>query len=144
MFHIEDYSAKMELMLFSDDYVRFSNYLEAGMAVCLTGTFRQRYSKSEFEFKVASITLLESLMKSSTKKIQIEANPKDISQEFIDFLDKNVQQFPGNSLLKFCVHDSKSQLKFGMLSLEKGFEMNDEMARYLQQKPELDIQVELT
>ena len=31
-----------------------------------------------------------------------------------------------------------------MYSLEKGFEMNDEMANYLQQKPELDIQVELT
>ena len=31
-----------------------------------------------------------------------------------------------------------------MYTLEKGFEMNDEMASYLQQKPELDIQVELT
>ena len=53
VFYIEDYSAKMELMLFSDDYVKFSNYLEAGMAIFLTGTFRQRYSKSEFEFKVS-------------------------------------------------------------------------------------------
>lgn len=144
VFHIEDYSAKMELMLFSDDYVKFSNYLEAGMAIFLTGTFRQRYSKSEFEFKVHNITLLESLMKSCTKKLQVEVHPKDISQEFIDFLYKNVQQFPGNSSLKFCIHDSKSQLKFGMYSVEKGFEMNDEMANYLQQKPELDIQVELT
>jgi DNA polymerase III subunit alpha len=144
VFYIEDYSSKMELMLFSDDYIKFSHYLEPGMAIFLTGTFRQRYAKSEFEFKVSSITLLESLMKSCTKKLQIEAHPKDVSQEFIDFLDKNVQQFPGNSLLKFCIHDSKSQLKFGLYSVEKGFEMNDEMANYLKQRPELDIQVELT
>jgi DNA polymerase-3 subunit alpha len=144
VFYIEDYSAKMELMLFSDDYIKFSNYLEAGMAIFLTGTFRQRYSKSEFEFKIQNITLLESLMKACTKKLQIEAHPKDISQEFIDFLDKNVQRFPGNSSLKFCIHDSKSQLKFGLYSVEKGFEMNDEMANYLQQKPELEVQVELT
>ena len=71
-------------------------------------------------------------------------HPKDVSQEFIDFLYKNVQQFPGSSSLKFCIHDSQSQLKFGLYSVEKGFEMNDEMASYLQQKPELDIQVELT
>ena len=142
--YIEDYSAKMELMLFSDDYVKFSNYLEAGMAIFLTGTFRQRYLKAEFEFKVSNITLLESLMKSCTKKLQITVHPRNISQEFIDFLDKNVQQFPGNSLLKFCIHDSKSQLKLGLYSSEKGFEMNDEMANYLEQKPELDIQVELT
>ena len=62
VFYIEDYTAKMELMLFSDDYVKFSNYLEAGMVIFLTGTFRQRYNKSEFEFKVNQISLLESLM----------------------------------------------------------------------------------
>src|SRR5450432_2965699 len=140
VFYIEDYSAKMELMLFSDDYIKFSNYLEAGMAIFLTGTFRQRYSKSEFEFKVSGITLLESLMKSCTKKLQIEVHPKDVSQDFIDFLDKNVQRFPGNSSLKFCIHDNQSQLKFGLYSVEKGFEMNDEMANYLQQKPELEVQ----
>ncbi len=144
VFYIEDYSAKMELMLFSDDYVKFSNYLEAGMVIFLTGTFRQRYSKSEFEFKVANITLLESLMKSCTKKLQIEVNPQNISKEFIDFIEENIKRFPGKSSLKFCIHDSKSQLKFGLYSLENGFEMNDELANYLQQKPELDIAVELT
>lgn len=142
--YIEDYTAKMELMLFSDDYVKFNNYLEAGMVIFLTGTFRQRYNKSEFEFKVAHISLLESLMKSCTKKLQIEAEPKDISQEFIDFIAKNINHFPGKSSLKFCINDSKSNLKFGMYSLENSFEMNDEMANYLQQKPELDVQVELT
>jgi DNA polymerase-3 subunit alpha len=144
VFYIEDYTAKMELMLFSDDYVKFSNYLEAGMVIFLTGSFRQRYSKSEFEFKVAQITLLESLMRSSTKRLQIETDPKYISEEFIDFIEKNVKQFPGKSSLKFCIHDTKSQMKIGMYTLENGFEMNDEMANYLQQKPELDVQVELT
>jgi DNA polymerase III subunit alpha len=142
VFHIEDYTAKMELMLFSDDYVKFNNYLEAGMVIFLTGTFRQRYNKSEFEFKVNQISLLESLMKSCTKKVQIEADPRSISQDFIDFIAHNIHHFPGKSSLKFCINDTK--LKFGMYTLENGFEMNDEMASYLQQNPELDVQVELT
>lgn len=144
VFHVEDYSSKMELMLFSDDYVRFSNYLEAGMVVFLMGTFRQRYSKSEFEFKITQVSLLETLIRSSTKKLQIEAAPKDISSDFIDFVSDNVHNFPGKSSLKFCINDSKSKLKFAMYSLENGFEMNDEMANYLQQKPEFDVLVELT
>jgi DNA polymerase III subunit alpha len=144
VFHIEDYTAKMELMLFSDDYVKFSNYLEAGMVIFFSGTFRQRYNKSEFEFKVSQISLLESLMKNCTRKLQIETDPKNISQEFIGFMAENVQRFPGNSSLKFCINDSKSRVKFGMYTLEKGFEMNDEMANYLQQKPEFDVQIELT
>ena len=144
VFFIEDYTAKMELMLWSEDYIRLNNFLETGMVISLTGAFSQRYKTSAFEFKVNGITLLESLMKSCTKKLQIEMNPKDLSLDFIDFMEKNVRQFPGNSILKFCISDPAARLKFGMYSLEKGFEMNDEMAMYLQEKPQLEVQIELT
>ena len=142
VFYIEDYSAKMELTLWSEDYVKFSNYLEAGMVIFLTGCFRQRYER--FEFKVTGITLLESLMKACTKKLQIETHPKYVTREFIEFIEENVQQFPGNASLKFCINEPNSKMKFGMCAIDRGFEMNDEMAKYLQQKPELDVVVELT
>jgi DNA polymerase-3 subunit alpha len=41
--HLEDYSEKMELMLFGEDYVKYNNYLEAGMVICITVSFVQRY-----------------------------------------------------------------------------------------------------
>ena len=144
VFFIEDYSAKMELMLWSEDYVRFNNFLETGMVVCLSGAFSQRFKTSSFEFKLNSVTLLESLMKACTKKVQIEMKPEDVTVDFVEFVENNVNTFPGNTTLKFCISDLKRKLKFGMYSLEKGFEMNDEMAMFLQERPELDIQVELT
>ena len=134
----------MELTLWSDDYVRFSNYLEAGMVIFLTGNFRQRYNKSEFEFKVNSMSLLESMMKSCTRKLQIEAHPKFIDENLIGFVQDNVRKFPGKSSIKFCLSEPASKLKVGMYTLTNGFEMNDEMAKYLQEKPELDVLVELT
>ena len=88
--------------------------------------------------------LLESLMRSSTKRLKIEMAPKEVSKDLIDFMEKNIKQFPGKSTLKFSINDALSRLKFGMYSLEKGFEMNDEMANYLQGKPELDIKIEFT
>ena len=83
-------------------------------------------------------------MKLCTKKLQIEAHPKYITPEVIEFIEDNVQQFPGKSFLKFCINEPNSKMKFGMYSNENGFEMNDEMAKFLQQKPELDVMVELT
>ncbi|HXR84109.1 MAG TPA: DNA polymerase III subunit alpha [Hanamia sp.] len=142
--HLEDYSEKMELMLFGEDYAKYSHYLEAGMVLCFTGSFVQRYQTSPYEFKISSISLLETVMRSQTKKIHIDMNPGDVSEEFIEFIGNNVQKFPGKSTLKFNISDNLSHLKFSMYTIEKGFEMNDEMANYLQQKPELDIKVELT
>ena len=142
--HLEDYSEKMELMLFGEDYVKYSNYLEPGMVICICGSFVQRYQSSPFEFKISSMSLLETVMRSNTKKLQIEVSPKDISKDFIDFIGSNVEKFPGNSTLRFNICDNLSNLKFAMYTSQKGFEMNDEMANYLQQKPELEIKVELT
>ena len=144
VFFIEDYTSRMELTLWSDDYIRFSNYLEAGMVIYLTGNFRQRYNKSEFEFKVNSISLLESMMKLCTRKLQIEAHPKFIDENLIGFVENNVKKFPGKSSLKFCLSEPTAKLKVGMYTLVNGFEMNDEMANFLQEKPEFEVQVELT
>jgi len=71
-------------------------------------------------------------------------HPQSVSQELIEFIGGNVQHHPGNSTLKFCINEPTSKLKFGMYSMNNGFEMNDEMANYLQKKAELDIQIELT
>ncbi|MEO8960756.1 MAG: DNA polymerase III subunit alpha [Ginsengibacter sp.] len=143
-FYVEDYSSKMKLTLFSEDYVKFGNYLEKGTVIYYTGSFRQRYGREEYDFKLSTVMLLESLMRTSTKRLKIEIPPKEVSEELIEFMEKNTKQFPGKSSLKFVINDTAARLKFGMYSLEKGFEMNDEMANFLQRKPELDIKVEFT
>ncbi len=51
-FIIEDYTGKAEFMLWSEDYARYSNYLEKGKNLFLTGGFRQRFNKAEFEFRI--------------------------------------------------------------------------------------------
>jgi DNA polymerase-3 subunit alpha len=144
VFHIEDFTSKMELNLFTDDYVKYHNYLEPGTAIFMTGNLRQRFNKTEYEFKVSGISLLESLMKVGTKKLQIDTDPKYVTEELINFVAKNVNNHPGRSTLKFCLSDPLSKLKIGLYSIDKGFEMNDEMAQYLQQKPELEVMVDLT
>ncbi len=141
---IEDYTSKMELMFWRDDYVKYINYLESGLVVYINGSFVQRFKTSPYEFKVNSIMLLESLMRASTKKVQIDMKPKDVSRDFIDFIEKNINAHPGNTMLRVNISDPASKLKFGMNTFGKGFEMNDEMAVYLHEKPELDVSVELT
>ncbi len=142
VFFIEDYTSKAEFTLWSDDFVKFKNYLTAGLVVFITGCFKQRWNKAEYEFKISSISLLENLMKTCTKKIQVEVHPKHIDGNVIEFIDKNVKEFPGRSTLKFCLAEPVANLKVGMYTLANGFEMNDEMAHFLQQKPEMQIMVE--
>ncbi len=140
-FWIEDYSGKSEFMLWSDDYMRFTNYLEKGKNLFITGQFKPRFNKVEYEFKIEKISLLESIKQNLTKQVIINIEARFINEEMLHFFEKNLKTFPGSSILKFNVKDTKTQCRVSLQSVEKGFEMNDEMALFLQSRPELDVQV---
>jgi DNA polymerase-3 subunit alpha len=144
VFSIEDYTSKMEILLWRDDYVRLSSFLESGMVVCITGQFQKRFATSPYEFKVNGVTLLETMLRNNTKKLYIDVLAKDVTEELVFFMQTNMETNPGQSGMQLHVHDLNASLKCGMHTSEKGFEMNDEMAHFLQNRTELEVRVELT
>jgi DNA polymerase-3 subunit alpha len=140
-FIIEDYTGKSEFFLWSEDYTRYSNYMEKGKNLYLTGIFRQRFNKSEFEFKVEKIILLESIKQNLTKQVIIDIEARHVNQDLVSFIEKNVKNYPGRSGLKFNITEPKSNTKISMYTVESGFEMNDEMAEWLYHNKDMEVQV---
>ena len=52
-----------------------------------------------------------------------------------------MKKYPGKAVLKITLAEPKTSSKLGMYSIDRGFEMNDEMAAFLQDCPEFDVQV---
>ena len=140
-FILEDYSGKTEIVLWSDDYVRFSPFLQHGSTVFITGYFKQRYNRPEFEFKVAAVSLAETLKRNLTKQVHVEVHPKDITPDVVGFIENNVKTHPGKAILKFTFNEPKMNWKISLLTMDTGFEMNDEMAEFLENRPEFEVQV---
>ncbi len=140
-FVFEDYSGKTDIVLWSDDYVRFSPFLHQASTVFLTGFFRQRFNRPEFEFKVMSVSLAETLKRNLTKQILIEGHPKDITNDVVNFIETNVRNHPGKATLKFTLSEPKNNWKISLLTMDNGFEMNDEMTEFLETKPQFEVQV---
>ncbi len=140
-FFIEDYSGKCEFILWSEDYAKYSNYLEKGKNLFLAGFFRQRFNKSEFEFKVERLMLLESIKQQLTRQVVVDIDARFLNEEKVRFIEKNVKSYPGKSSLKFNISEAKNNFRISMYTLDNGFEMNDEMAAFLESTPELEVQV---
>ena len=140
-FVLEDYSGKSDFILFGEDYMKFRNYLERGKNLFVCGGFRKRFNRDEFEFKVEKIMLLETIKQVLTKQLIIDVEARFVSEDLVRFIEKNVKTHPGRSGLKFNVSEPKSNWKVGMYMMENGFEMNDEMAAFLTNQPELEVQV---
>jgi DNA polymerase III subunit alpha len=138
---IEDYSGKSEFMLWSEDYAKYTHYLEKGMIVMVEGGFKTRYNSDQYEFKLARIHLLETVKPMLTKQVVLEVQPQFINEDFINFIEKNVKANPGKSMLKFNIADVRNNYKVGMYNLEKGFTMNDDMALFLNDNPDVEVSV---
>jgi DNA polymerase-3 subunit alpha len=138
---IEDYSGKTELMLWSDDYTRYAAYLEKGKNLFITGSFKPRFNKIEFEFKIDKIILLESIKQMLTKQVIVDIEARFVDEGLIRFLENNFKTHPGRTGLKFNISDPRAQSRITMFTMETGIEMNDELAAYLYDKQEVDIQV---
>lgn len=141
---IEDFTGKTELMLWSDDYVRFQNYLEKGKNIMVTGYFKQRFNTESYEFKVTAICLLETVKQSFTKAVEINVDPLALSKPFVDFITTNMQNNPGKSTIRFNVFDPTENLHISMYSGDKGFSMNDDLAEFLLTNTDIDIHVILS
>jgi DNA polymerase-3 subunit alpha len=138
---IEDYSGKSEFMLWSEDYVKYTNYLEKGLIVLVEGGFRQRYNTDQYEFRLAKIHLLETVKTTLTKQVVLEVQPQFINEDFVNFIDANLKANPGKTALKLNITDIRNNYKVGMYSLGSGFTMNDEMAVFLAGNKDVEVSV---
>ena len=140
-FVLEDYSGKTEIVLFGDDYVKYNAWMQQGQAIFITGSFKQRFNKSEFEFKISSLALAENIKRQLTRQLQLEMDVRNIEKDMIDFLEDNVKKHPGKSGLRIIVCEPKENLKANFITLDSGFEMNADLIQFLETKPEIEVQV---
>jgi DNA polymerase-3 subunit alpha len=140
---IEDFSAKTELMFWSDEYVKFRNYLDKGKNLLVNGYFKQRYNSEEYEYKVTSVTLLETAKQMLTKSLELKVDALSVTKEMVDFIDRNVRANPGNSCLKFKIKEPAENLEVCLHTENKGFSMNEEIATFLLDNADVEVCVAL-
>lgn len=139
---IEDYSGNTEFALFGEDYVKFKDHFTVGSVVFVTGGFKTRWNKTdEFEFKISGVLLLETVKRSLTRQVVVDIEPRFLTEEMVTFIEKNIKKNPGKSSLKINLFEPKENWKISINTVEKGFEMNDDLAEFLMSKPELGVNV---
>ena len=145
IFGVEDYSGKMEVALFGEDYIKFKDYFNPGTVIFINGSFKNRFGREDdFEFKVGGVMLLETVKRMMTKQLLLEIHPLLLTEEIVQFLENQVGKYPGKTALRIQLKDDRSHRKIGLQRIGSGIEMNDEMTHFLQANPDLEVNVMTT
>lgn len=116
-FVIEDYSGKIEITLFSKDYLLFKPFLVQGIFVHIKASVKERYGQAgNYELKIHEIQLLEDLMDNLTKEIIIKTNLSEIDASYIKTMKDLVTSHPGKVKITFEMRDDKEDTAITMPS----------------------------
>ena len=141
--HIEDFYGKTEIMLWSEDYVRYQKYLEKGMIIMIEGAYKKFFNSEEYRYQLAKIHLLETIKITNTKQVKININPGFINDDFIAFMENNFKAHPGTTSILFNIKDPETGLNVNMHTLNMGFTMNDDLVQFFTENAYIDIHVVL-
>lgn len=140
---LEDYTGKFEFALWSEDFLRFTNYFKTGLCLYVNGAFKpKRFNENEYEFKVVSMQLLQEVKRTHTRKVGLLTQPQHVTPQIIDFLVDNAEKHPGKCEVHFQLIDHQEDLTVKLHTFNRHIEMNDELAHFLDTQPDIDIYID--
>ena len=139
---LEDYTGKTELMFWGEDYVKFKHFIDKGQTVYISGFFKQRFNTNNYEFKINNILLLDTVKEVFTSSIELQVRVKDVNAEMINFLEDNMETYPGKVPLKFKIYDEVDDCEIDLYTANKGISMNEDLVEYLNKLDDIEIFVE--
>jgi DNA polymerase-3 subunit alpha len=113
-FSLEDHNGKHDFMLFSEDYMKFKLYLQAGTLLLLKGRAMERTwgrDEGQLEFKISNIDLLsdarEKYITTLTMMIEAERVDEALNRELAAIL----KEHPGKCKVMVALMDSGENLQ---------------------------------
>lgn len=140
-FVLEDYDGSMQLALFSDDYVKFKNYLHKDYLLFMKARIQQRYGQEgNLELKITNISLLSEVLKKCVNEVTLKMSLSDISDELIDKISKSLKKKNGNCSLKFAVFDILDNLSIELPSRKYKVDSGD-LLKVIASIPEIKFKI---
>jgi len=136
-FTIEDYMNSHEFRIFGEEYLKFKHFLMHNNFVFVRALIKEGWTnrdtgaKGDPRLQFNSFQLLHDIMESYAKKLTIQLNIKEISEEKVQTIKELLQMHSGNHNLKFVVYDDDEELKLEMSSRLQKIKISQELLEEL-------------
>jgi len=110
-FTIEDFSGNINLILFSEMYLKKKHMLEAGNNIFITARIEERrFQPGSLQIKIIDIYLLSETMEKLAKAVTIDMPAVNINDGFTEKMMQLTKAHPGGTPLQIRLHDNDSNV----------------------------------
>jgi len=137
---LEDYSGKSEIMLWSDDYLKFKSFLMPGLFLFIEGNIiRKSWGEQNLEFKIRSMDLLNELANKKVQGLALRFTAQEVTSQFIDTVDKLCKKNSGNAALRMYLKDEVDALQTELLARSARIKPTNQLINDLKRLVEVGV-----
>jgi DNA polymerase III subunit alpha len=106
-FIIEDYSGNADLVLFSEDYLKFKHFLNKDAFLYIKAKVQTRFNQSDLlEVKINSVQLLSDISNTLSKTVSLSLNLFNINNAYVERLETLLNKHKGNIPVRMLIRDN--------------------------------------
>lgn len=128
---VEDYNDSYKLFLWRENYLKYKHFLNPGTFIAMKGRIEVPPRRSELEFSVHSIDLLQTLRETKANGLQLKVSTKALDQIMITDLNKLFMENVGDCPVKFVIYDPLDNVEVNMPSKTIKVGLNNEFVKGL-------------
>ena len=140
-FSLEDHSGSHDFMLFSEDYMKFKLYLQAGTLLLVKGRASARTwgrDEGQMEFKIHSMDLLSDARDKYITKLNLKLEAERLTDSTARELGELLKASPGKSKVNFQIFSQAEGMALEAPSKSLSVNLTEEVIRGLDGMPEVE------
>ena len=124
IFTIEDFSGQLDIMLFSEEYLKRKHFLEVGSNIFIQANIEERFKGGDLTIKISDIFLLNEAMNKLTSAVNLLVDLQTMSEEVVNHIITVVKENQGDCNLKIKLLAPEVKYNIAMKSHDYKVEPN--------------------
>ncbi|MFT3885166.1 MAG: hypothetical protein QM724_06980 [Flavobacteriales bacterium] len=140
-FSLEDHNGSHDFMLFSEDYMKFKLYLQAGTLLLLKGRAMERTwgrDEGQLEFKIGNIDLLSDAREKYITKVNLRMDAERIADGLGHELAELLKTNPGKCKVNITLYSAAENLVVEAASKAMNVSVTDQLTQGLDALAEVE------
>lgn len=130
---IEDYEGSLELAFFSDNYLKFKEYLNPDTVVHIKGKYLEHFrDKGKYELRVNEMRLLDGMGQEKIRQITLNIQIEQLDKNLIEQLDQLCQRHVGKQTLAVRLQSSRQNIALQYIAFRRQVQIDSLFVRELQ------------
>jgi DNA polymerase-3 subunit alpha len=137
---VEDYFDSYKLFLWRENYLKFKHFIQPGAFIAMKGRIEIPQRRSELEFVIHSIELLQNLKETKAKSIHVRIPSKSLTHAVVMDLNQLILTNEGSCSLHFTVFDPLEEIEVRLPSKSVKVDPSTSLLKALEK---MDLEFEL-